>query len=175
MFHWQKLTIVAMLATAAAGVARAQVSLSVDRLDGADPGAPAPASLVVVDVLADVATTDTWTAAGLRATVANGAVLVYGADLNELLVNPSRVDDDRVDPSRDDPFVTCVSKPLARDASARFFNAGAAVAGHYDPSGFAAEAEASEVNVAWFASPPVIATSPSVDGYISNRAPRRKK
>lgn len=164
MFQLQKLTIVAMLAAAAAGAANAQVSLSVDRLDGADPGAPAPAGLVVFDVLADVATTDTWTATGLRASAANGAVLVYGA--GNALVNPSLPDPEEP-PLPIDPFVTCVSKPLTRAASGRFLNAGAAVAGRYSPSGATATATASELNVAWFASPPAISTSPSVDGYIA--------
>src|SRR4029453_18258923 len=124
MFQLQKLTIVAMLAAAAAGAANAQVALSVDRLDGADPGAPAPAGLVVFDVLADVAPTDPWTATGLRASLANGAVLVYGA--GNALVNPSLPDPEEP-PLPIDPFVTCVSKPLARAASGRFLNAGAAV------------------------------------------------
>ena len=48
MFHSQKLKIAVVLA--AGGAARAQISVSVDRLDGNDPGAPAPASLVIVDV-----------------------------------------------------------------------------------------------------------------------------
>ncbi|MBK8975696.1 MAG: hypothetical protein IPM29_07205 [Planctomycetes bacterium] len=139
----------------ATAFANAQVTLSVDRLDGGDPGAPAPANLVVVDVFADVAATDTWTAAGLRATTANGAVLRYGA--GSALVNPGLAD----------RFVTSVSRPLARDADARFNGALAAIAGRYDPTGPTATASAGEVNVAWFSSPPATSTSPSVDGYIA--------
>ncbi len=136
----------------------AQVVLSVDRLDGVDPGAPAPASRIVIDVFADVAATDTWTAAGLRATTSNGAVLVYGA--GTALVNPSTAD----------RFVTCLSKPLARNADARFNAAQVAIAGRYDPTGATAVTTASEVNVTWFASPPVTSTSPSVDGYVARVA-----
>ncbi|HEX5051937.1 MAG TPA: hypothetical protein VFZ65_09210 [Planctomycetota bacterium] len=145
-------------ALALATFATAQVTLTVDRLDGADPGAPAPANIVVVDVFADVATTDTWTAAGLRATTANGAVLRYGA--GTVLVNPGLAD----------RFVTCLSKPLSRNTDARFNAPAVAVAGRYDPTGPTAVATAAEVNVAWFASPPVTSTSPSVDGYIARIA-----
>jgi hypothetical protein len=159
VFQLQKLTIVAMLAAAAAGAANAQVALSVDRLDGADSAVPVPAGRVVVDVFADVAATDTWTAAGLRAVTTNGALLVYGP--GNALVNPSPDD-----PSQIDPFVTCLSKPLARASSNRFSNAGAAVAGQFDPTSQTVTATASELNVAWFASPPAMSNSPSVDGYI---------
>src|SRR5262245_13337631 len=67
--RWMTLLSLALVG----GVARGQVALSVDRLDPTDPGGPAPPGLVVVDLFADVATTDAWTASGLKATTANGA------------------------------------------------------------------------------------------------------
>jgi hypothetical protein len=92
---------------------------------------------------------------------------VYGAD--NALVNPSLPDPEEP-PLPIDPFVTCVSKPLSRDASGRFLNSGAAVAGGYNPTVATATATESEVNVAWFASPPATTNSPSVDGYIARLA-----
>jgi len=156
MHHVRMFSVVTMLAVAAAAAsASAQVTLSVDRLDGADPGAPPPAQRIVVDVFANVAPADAWTVAALRATASNGATLVYGTG-NDLL-----------NPDLTNRFVTCVSKPLARDVDARFVDAGAAIAGRYDPAGPTATATATEVNVAWFASPSPTTASPSVDGYIA--------
>lgn len=141
-----------------ATVGSAQVVVSVDRLDGSEPGTPVPPNLVVVDVHVDVATTDAWVAAGMRGIASNGATIVYGgAGGPGALINPGLANQ----------FVTCISQPRVRDADARFDNAGAGSAGRYDPSGATATATSTEVNVAWFTVPPVNQGSPSVDGYIA--------
>jgi hypothetical protein len=146
----------ALLASAATAIGLpAQVALSVDRLDGSDPGGPAPAHLVVVDVHADVAATDTWVAGGLRAVASSGAALRYGP--GAALVNPGLAD----------RFVTCVSRPMARDADSRFGAALVGTTGGYDPSAPSPTATATEVNIAWFASPPANSGSPSVDGHVA--------
>src|SRR6185295_8097341 len=91
----------AFAAAIGAPAALAQVTVSVDRLDGSEPGTPVPANLVVIDVFVDVATTDVWTAAGMRGLAFNGATLVYaGAGGPLSLINPGLG-------SR---FVTCLSK-----------------------------------------------------------------
>jgi len=148
-------------AAIAAPAALAQVTVSVDRLDGAEPGTPVPANLVIVDVFVDVATTDVWTASGMRGLALNGATLVYaGAGGPASMLNPGL----------NNRFVTCLSKPRLRDADARFNNAGAAIGGRYDPTGPTATATSTEVNVVWFASPPENSGSPSFDGYIARIA-----
>jgi hypothetical protein len=150
----------ALVPLALAGGAFAQVAVSVDRLDGSEPGTPVPDHLVIADVFVDVANTDTWTAAGMRGVTSNGATLVYAGTGPASLVNPGV----------ETRLVTCLSQPRGRNDDLRFSNAGVAVAGLYSPAGPVAVASASEVNAVWFASPPPTASSPSVDGFIARVA-----
>ena len=155
----------ALVATGGTAVGQV-VSASLDILNGADAGAPSPAGVIVIDGFVDIATTDVWTAAGIRVTTANGATLIYADPVVDPntgvstipLVNPG---------SLNNRFVTMLSRVRGRDAEDRFDNGAAAVAGVYD-GGMHQQAtiRPMEFNAAWFASPPETAQSPSVDGYV---------
>lgn len=149
-------------AMAASSIALAQGTATVDLLNPAETTGTIPANFRVVDIFIDVATTDTWTAAGLRAVTENGATLNYfDADANVPDVQPGLFNVGAAN-----KFVTSLSKPRQRDVNGRFTNAGAAAAGAYDPPGSSPVNTASELNVAYFASPPETPGSASVDGYI---------
>jgi hypothetical protein len=156
MHRWAPALVAGAIASFLSHAASAQVTVSVDRLDGAEPGTPVPANLVVVDVFVDVATTDVWTASGIRGLTFNGATLVYAGGTTPL-----------INPGLANRFVTCLSKPRTRNADARFNNAGAATAGRYDPTGPTPVSTSTEVNATWFASPPENSGSPTFDGYIA--------
>lgn len=66
------------LALAVTPPSPASITMSLDILDGEEPGAPAPPGLVVVDVSVDVSKNDFFVGAAITGTVANGATLVYG-------------------------------------------------------------------------------------------------
>ncbi|MBI5863962.1 MAG: hypothetical protein HZB38_05560, partial [Planctomycetes bacterium] len=51
----------------------ASITMSFDVLDGADPGAPSPPGLVVVDLAVQVSQDDAFHAAGIFALTSNGA------------------------------------------------------------------------------------------------------
>lgn len=150
---------------AVGGTAMGQiVSASLDILDGADAGAPTPAGVIVIDGFVDVASTDVWTASGVRCVTSNGASMIYAdGDANAAGVQPQLVNTGAAN-SR---FVTMISKPRARNAAGRFDNGAVAVAGGYDPTGPAPGTQTpTELNIAYFASPPEGSGSPAVDGYV---------
>lgn len=153
-------------AVAASSVALAQGTVTVDLLDAGETSGTIPANLRIVDVFVDIATTDVWTAGGIRALTQSGAALQYwDSDANTAGVQPGLFN-----PGAANKFNTLLSKPRARDAAGRFTNAAAAAAGGYNPPAPTATATAGELNVAYFASPPETSTSPSVDGYVARIA-----
>ncbi|MBI3847427.1 MAG: HYR domain-containing protein, partial [Planctomycetes bacterium] len=146
-----------------ASAASASVTTTVDILDAGDGIANLPPSNVVVaDVLVDVSDDDTWTASGVAGLAMNGATLRYGTSLDPN--NP--VGPILTNPGTGQRFVTFFSKPRGRDADGRYTNGAAAAAGKYSPTGPTPVATTGEINVAFFASPPETAMSPSVDGAI---------
>lgn len=160
--------LVALSGAALASSAFANVTTSVDLLDASDGITMPPAGVIAIDVLVDADTTDVWTAGGLRGFVTPAgqglgvAIRYAGADdintpHDERLFNPGTAN----------RFSTFFTKPRNRDANARYTNAGAAVAGRYSPTGPTEASTATEVSIAWFASPPEGSTSPSVDGAVA--------
>jgi hypothetical protein len=149
--------IASLLATP---LATASVTMTVDLLGPEDGISLPPPWLVIVDVLVDVTDGDTWTAGGLRGVTMNGATLFYARDPNNhnLPILP--------DPGVDRRFVTFISKPRGRDAPSRYNNGAAAVAGRYCPTGPTAITDDTEINVAYFASPPETSGSPTADGAV---------
>lgn len=152
--------IATAIAALASSAAMATVVTQVDLLDPSDGGTQPPDGVLVVDVFANVATPGgAWTAGGVRATTANGATLRYATDPNTggtLLTNPGAAN----------RFSTFFSIPRGRDVNGRFNNGAAAAAGRYSPTGPTATATASEINVAYFASPPPSAQTPPAAGYV---------
>lgn len=154
---------------AVGGTAMGQiVGATLDILDGADVGAPTPAGVIVIDGFVDVASTDVWTASGVRCVTSNGASMIYqmvdaDGDLNTPGLAPNLVNTG----SGNNRFVTMISKPRGRNAAGRFDNGAVAVAGGYDPTGPAPGTQTpTELNIAYFASPPEGSGSPAVDGYV---------
>src|SRR5262249_1205784 len=138
----------------------ASLTVSVDIL-GPEDGVPnvPPPNILCVDVLIDATTDDVWTAGGVRAVAQNGATLRYATDPNTgELTLPN--------PGRRNRFVTSFNKPRGRDVNMRFNNGEAAAAGRYSPTGPFPTSTPTEINVAYFASPPETAGSPSVDGAV---------
>lgn len=135
-----------------------------DVLDVTDGGTLPPPRVVVVDVLVDFEPADAWLCTGVAAETLGGNRFLYGLDPNTadpLLVNPGAAD----------PFVSCVSRPLARFGDARFANAHAAVSGGYCPTAPAATASDSVLNVAACDDEGVpCASRPRVDGAIARIA-----
>lgn len=161
------------LSVAASAVALGDVTLSVS----IDPASVNGDGVISADVFASVSAGDTWTSGGVRGTTSNGASLRYAVDPNTsatLLTNPGN--------AGTNPHVTFFNKPragdtaggpdtgapLARTANGRYNAGRAAAAGRYSPTGDVNQivASASEVNVAFFASPPESASSPTVSNYI---------
>lgn len=147
--------------------APAQVRPSIELLSPGDEGFDGiPEHTRCVDVYVNAATTDVWTAAGIRVLTENGGMLRFAdGDTNTPGEQPALIN-----PGLANRFVTSISKPRLRNGAARFQNAGAAVAGAYDPTGQFPIITPGELNVAYFASPPESAGSPSVDGYIARIA-----
>jgi hypothetical protein len=94
-------------AMAASSIALAQGVATVDLLDPSDGAAftGMPDTARAVDIFIDVATTDVWTAAGIRAVTENGASLVY------LMATPTR-------PARSPACSTAVWPTSSRRCSA---------------------------------------------------------
>lgn len=145
--------------------AHADLALSVNL----DPAAPA--GRVTADIFADLTPGDKWTVGGLRAFAMNGATFHYHTDNDANTTNGDLL----IAPYRDDPVtdqhVTSLSRPRnGRTNVSRFDNnALAALFGQYVPPAppGAETATATQLNVAWFASPPNTVGSPSVDGYVA--------
>jgi hypothetical protein len=161
-----KRSFAAVAAMAASSIAFAQGTASVDLLNPAETTGTIPANTRIVDVFFDVASTDVWTAAGIRAVTENGAAIIYfDSELNTPGTQPGLFNGGTAN-----KFTTMLSKPRGRDAAIRFTNAGAAAAGEYDPAGAVPVTRPGELNVAYFASPPETPSSPSADGYIGRIA-----
>lgn len=149
-------------------VAFAGQVLSVDIYDNADAGALGTQEnnplLVLVDVLTDVDADDAWTASGIRITTHNGARLLYATDPNSgartLLPGTTAAG----------LFRTTISSPRGRDVAARWTNPLSNIAGRFCPTGPTPELLDTEVNVAYFRSPPATAGTPSADGAIFRAA-----
>ena len=159
-----------VVATAAAMVAstivQAQGTASVDLLEPAETSGTIPANTRIVDVSFDVAPTDVWTAAGIRAVAENGASIIYfDRDLNTPGTQPGLLNGGTAN-----KFTTMLSKPRNRDAANRFTNAGAAIGGGWDPPGPEAVTLANELSVWHHAFPPETFGAPSIDGYIARIA-----
>jgi len=153
--------IVTAFAVAASSAAMASVTMLVDLLDPTDgiPNMP-PAGVACVDISVDVTPGDSWTAGGVRVATSSGATLRYATDPNaptvRLLTNVGSAN----------RFVTFFSEPRTRDSNAWYNNSGAAAAGRYSPTGPTATSTDTEVNVAYFSSPPETIGSLTVDGAI---------
>lgn len=141
-------------------LASAQVNVAVDLLSEGEGQLPPVSSIVCVDVLVDVATTDVWTASGLHGETLAGVTLIYAHD-------PDSGDVILTNPGVEHRFTTFFSKPRGRDAAARFTNGRASFAGPYcELSPNPPTATDSEIDIAWFANPPETPNSLSADGAI---------
>lgn len=150
---------------AASSIALAQGTATVDLLTPSESPDPIPANTRIVDIFFDVASTDVWTAAGIRALTENGATLIYfDNDLNTAGLQPGLFNGGTAN-----NFTTMLSKPRGRNVAGRFTNAGAAAAGAFD-GGASPVTTPGQLNVAYFASPPESSQSPAVDGYIARIA-----
>ena len=153
-------------ALAASSIAMAQGAASVDLLTPEETTGTIPANTRIVDIFFDVASTDVWTAAGIRARTENGATLVYfDGEPNTPGFQPGLFSGGSAN-----KFTTMLSKPRNRDGPARFTNAGAATAGAYDPPSGTPVTLPGELNVAYFANPSETNGSPPFDGYIARIA-----
>lgn len=153
------LRVVSLIAAAGcANPALGDLSLAADLLSTGDGELPASPRVACVDVFAMVSSGDTWTAAGVVGTTHSGVTLRYSRDSNDVvrLTNPGLAD----------RFVTFFSAPRDRDSNSRYTNGGAAAAGRYAPPGPTAVASTTEVNVAYFSSPPPNSNSPTISGAI---------
>lgn len=148
----------------ASPIVTADISMSLDILDSGDPGGPAPAGLVVVDVAVDVSNTDWFVAGAIYAETANGAQFVYASG-----APPFRP------PGLAEPFVSFGSAAYGRDSAARFAPAGTiaeqsiALAGSYIAGGSAIFLP-TYIDVGFFSSPVASPSEPQAprgrDGYV---------
>lgn len=150
--------------------AYAAVTTSVDMLDPTDGGTQPPAGVTCIDVSIDTinAAGSAWTAGGLRGVVtaagsAAGVSIIYGPGDDP---NTGRAEQ-LFNPGTGNRFVTFLTKPRTRDGAGRYTNAGAGIAGGYNPTAPLETATPTEINAAWFASPPESAASVGVDGYVA--------
>src|SRR5262245_49244548 len=124
--------ITTILMLAAATVATATVTVSVDLCDAGDGIAlPAnnlvPGGIAMVDVFASISF-GAWTASGVCVQPASGVTLRYATDPNTgapIAVNPGTAN----------RFVTFFSRPRGRDSDARYENGEAMAWGRYSPGG----------------------------------------
>lgn len=152
----------------AAASAYANVTTSVDLVDASDGITMPPAGVIAIDVMVDADPTDVWTAGGLRGVVTPGGQALGVALRYAGTDDTNTPHDDRLfNPGTANRFSTFFSKPKNRDANGRYTNGAAAVAGRYSPTGPLETSTASEINIAWFASPPESSTSPSADGAVA--------
>jgi len=91
--------------------------MSIDVLDGNDPGAPSPAGMVVVDVGVDVSSNDWFVSAGIVGRTFNGATLQYG-------LFPDPPIPSFLPPGLDNRFVSFGSAAYGRNDPPRFAPAG---------------------------------------------------
>lgn len=162
--------------------AYASVTTSVDLVDPTDtwvnvsgvtlPVTQPPAGVTCIDVFIDTinANGSAWTAAGLRGVV-TAAGQAAGVTIRYASGDPNTPRAEELfDPGTNNRFVTFLTKPQRRDAAGRYNNGGAGIAGGYNPTAPVETATSTEINAAWFASPPETASSPGVDGYIARVA-----
>lgn len=152
---------------AVGGTAMGQiVSASLDILDALDAGGPSVPGVIVIDGFVDVnnAAGSAWTASGVRCVTSSGATMIYAdGDGNTAGTQPNIANTG----SLNNRHITLISRPRARNAAARFDNGGAATAGDYDPAGpNPSVTDPTELNSAYFASPPMGAGDVGVDGYV---------
>ena len=156
----------AAAALAANSIASAQGQVIVDVLDPSETSGTIPANTRIADVFFDMASTDAWNAAGLRAVALNGATIIYfDSDAGTPGVQPGLFNGGIAN-----KFTTMLSRPRGRDAANRFTNAGIIVGGAYDPGGPMPVTDPTLLNVAWAASPPGTPGGGSGDGYIARVA-----
>src|SRR5262245_51082561 len=143
------------------------LSATVDILSPGDEGYDGiPPNLLVLDIFVDVAETDVWTAAGMAMSSFHGATFVYfDTDLNTPGTQPGLTN-----PGLENRFTTSWSKPRARNANARFENAGAAIAGAYSNLGAMPTMIPTFLDGVYYAYPFETPGSPSRDGYIARIA-----
>ena len=165
----------ATILMAAGATAYASVTTTVDMVDPSDPITQPPAGVTCVDVFIDTtnAAGSAWTAGGLRGVVtaagqAAGVAILYAPTDD---TNTPRAEQ-LFNPGTGNRFSTFLTKPRGRDVNGRYTNAGAGIAGGYNPTAPLETATATEVNAAWFAAPPETAASVGVDGYIARVALR---
>ena len=112
-------------ALAASTIASAQGTASVDLLTPAETSGTIPANTRIVDIFFDVAPTDIWLAAGIRAVTENGATIIYfDSDLNTAGLQPGLFNGGTAN-----KFTTMLSQPRNRDAAGRFTNGGVSLCG----------------------------------------------
>lgn len=97
----------------------ASITMSIDVLDGNDPGAPSPTGLVVVDVGVDVSANDWFVSAAIVGRTFNGATLEYG-----LYPDPNNPLPTFLPPGLDNRFVSFGSAAYGRNDPPRFAPAG---------------------------------------------------
>lgn len=105
-------------ATASAQVVRTEVDILSPGDEGYDG---VPPNLAVIDIFVDIATTDVWTASGIRLLAQNGASIVYfDREPNTPGLQPGLFN-----PGLENRFLTSLSRPRPRNANWRFRNAAA--------------------------------------------------
>jgi hypothetical protein len=158
--------VAATAATAASSIALAQGTASFDVLEPAETSGTIPANTRIVDMYFDVAATDAWTAAGIRALTENGATFIYfDSDPNTAGLQPGLINGGTAN-----RFTTMLSRPRVRDGAGRFTNAGARVTGAWDPASGVPVTQPGELNVVHITDPSATPGTPSVDGYIARIA-----
>lgn len=98
---------------------QASITMSIDILDASDPGGPAPAGMVIVDIAVDVSDSDWFMTAGIIGNTFNGAELVYGARNDPNNPGPSFRP-----PGINNRFVSFGSAAYGRNDAPRFEPAG---------------------------------------------------
>lgn len=97
----------------------ASITMSIDILDASDPGGPAPAGMVIVDVGVDVSADDYLFSAGIYGETHNGASILYGESQD-----PNNPGHSVLPPGVNNRFVTFGSAAFGRDDPPRFAPAG---------------------------------------------------
>jgi hypothetical protein len=137
-----------------------------------DPSSPS--DRVTADIFVDLAPSDAFSAAGIRALAMNGATFHYARDADPNSPYPDQLFGPYGSGPVGDQYVTCFSKPrVSRNAPGRFNDAAdVSPGGRYNYAGTIAQtvASANEVNTSYYADPLPGPDSPSVDGYIGRIA-----
>lgn len=143
----KRLGVIAALA--AASVARASITMSLDILDAGDPGGPPPVDRLVVDIFVDVSAQEYFTLGAIRGVTDWGATLIY----SEGPIAPF------YPPEDSDHHTTFGSAAYERDSAARYAPAGTIAeqgilpAVGYDPPSAFPIFDPNLINVGYFAFP----------------------